>query len=80
MIDRNRAIKAFGVEPALFAKRFGIKEFSVECRCGRTSTTSIPFASGALRGLMAPECPCGAAAPYAVVRADGGDMLRAGKR
>lgn len=65
-------------DPDRWAKRYGIAPFTQPCaRCGAPSATSIPFAAGDNRGLIAPVCACKhPTPPYALVRADGGDILR----
>lgn len=71
-------IAAQGVDPVRWARRWGIEPFTFPCsQCERDLTTSIPFAVGALRGLVAPRCACGNyLTPYAVVRDPrAGDLL-----
>jgi hypothetical protein len=76
MMDRSRFLVATGVDPIRWASRFDIEPASAPCGdCGRTLTTSLPFAVGKLRGLVAPTCTCGnVLTPYCVVAAEG-DLL-----
>lgn len=67
-----RFLIVLGADPARWAKRYDIEPYSGTCRCGRPVTTTIPFARGVLRGLIAPWCPCGSVSrPYCVVSASG---------
>lgn len=72
-----------GVSQEAWTKRFGVVPFEHPCQgCGATRRTSIPFARGTIRGLVAPACPCGEAfAPYAIVRDPRvGDLLSGSMR
>jgi len=65
------------VSSEAWAERWGLRPFSASCYvCGTLLTTSIPFAAGHLRGLVAPACPkCGdTLTPFCVVGADS-DLL-----
>jgi hypothetical protein len=64
----------YGADPELWARRFDIEPFAAPCYvCGTELKTTLPFASGPLRGLAAPRGACGHdTGPYCVVRADGG--------
>lgn len=75
--SRATFLRVLGADPVRWAKRYGIASFTHPCAgCGTPSTTSIPFAAGDHRGLIAPACACGhPTQPYALVRADGGDIL-----
>lgn len=78
MFDRDKFLLLHGACPCKWAKRWGIEPFTTECyRCGAPATSSIPFAAGSLRGLIAPVCTCGhPTPPYCVVRAYGhGDLF-----
>jgi hypothetical protein len=80
-VNRSRFLRVLGMDPKRWCDRFGIAPFSQPCdSCGRTMTTSIPFACGTLRGLLAPACVCGNQyPPYCIVRAPGhGDLLTGG--
>ncbi len=69
-MSRRRAwLFVHGLDPAKWARRFGIEPFAYPCSlCGALLTTSLPFLVGALRGLVAPPCACGnELTPYAVV-------------
>jgi len=74
---RSTFLLVLGADPERWAKRYGIAPFTAGCAgCEAPSTTSIPFAAGAHRGLIAPVCTCKhPTPPYALVRADGGDIL-----
>lgn len=52
-----------------WSRRHGIERFSYPCSdCGMVLTTTIPFASGEMRGLVAPKCVCGnEGTPYCIV-------------
>lgn len=56
-------------DPALWARRHGLEPFSHPCRdCGIVLTTTVPFAAGEMRGLVAPRCACGnEGTPYCIV-------------
>jgi hypothetical protein len=72
---------AHGADPKRWARKHDIEPFSCPCDgCGRTVTTSVPFACGQFRGLIAPTCPCGHEfRPYCVVRAaQHGDLFTGG--
>lgn len=72
MLNRVRFVRAIqGVDPARWAARWGLIPFDVRCRCGHPQRTSIPFAVGDVRGLVAPPCACGALPPYCAVARDG---------
>lgn len=76
---RATFLLVLGADPERWAKRYGIEPFTHPCIvCGESCTTSIPFAARGFRGLIAPRCACGhRTTPYALVRADGGDLIRA---
>lgn len=72
MLDRSKLLACHGVNPERWADRWGIEPFTAACQdCGATTITSVPFACGELRGLMAPPCEaCGnEVTPYCVVGA-----------
>lgn len=73
MLPRERFLRLPGQSAENWAWQYGVEPFSVDCiGCGVELTTSIPFACGAYRGLVAPECECGDEfPPYAVVARDG---------
>lgn len=70
-MDRERFLLVFGVDGQRWAKRYGIEPASAACyHCGEELTTTLPFALGCLRGLVAPKCACGNVnTPYCVVTA-----------
>lgn len=77
-MKRKNFLRVLGQDPQAWALRYGLEPFSHPCdSCGATMTTSIPFACGSLRGLLAPACACGNRyPPYCLVRAPGrGDLL-----
>lgn len=59
-----------GVTAEAWCERWGCEVFTAPCsECGAPCTTTIPFAQGALRGLMSPPCACGnTKTPYGMVR------------
>lgn len=67
----NRAgfLRVLNQDPKRWSSRHGVEAFTIECRfCGVDMVTSIPFAYGKLRGLIAPVCECGNDdTPYAIV-------------
>jgi hypothetical protein len=69
-LNRERFLIVLGADAERWAKRYDIEPFSHPCsECGRMLTTSIPFAEGTLRGLVAPRCACGNdLTPYGAVR------------
>lgn len=72
MMDRKRFLLVLGIDVDRWIRRYELEPFAVQCECGRTRETSIPFATRTHRGMIAPPCPCGALAPYCVVSLDGG--------
>lgn len=60
-----------GTTPEEWAARWQLEPFTTACRrCKAPLTTSLPFAIGELRGLVAPQCSCGNPnPPYCVVGA-----------
>ena len=70
MLSRSRFLVIHGADPQRWARRWDLEQYTRPCsRCGAMLTTSIPFASGTLRGLKAPPCECGnERTPYCVVR------------
>lgn len=69
LVDRVRVLIPVGTTAEAWAARHDLEQYTRPCsRCGAMLTTSIPFASGQLRGLMAPVCACGnERTPYCVV-------------
>lgn len=69
-MNRERFLVALGVDPKRWAERYDIEPFTHPCsKCGALLTTTLPFAMGTLRGLLAPVCACGNKnTPYGVVR------------
>jgi len=69
-MHRERFLFVHGVGAAQWAARYEIEPSTHPCYdCGEPLTTSIPFAIGQLRGLVAPACACGnKSTPYCVVR------------
>lgn len=69
-MNREKFLIVHGVDPARWAQRYEIQPVTRPCRvCGNPLATSVPFAHGTLRGLLAPTCACGnARTPYCVVR------------
>lgn len=59
-----------GISAEAWARRYDIEPCSAPCQdCGVMRTTTVPFACGQLRGLMAPKCECGQeGVPYCLVR------------
>lgn len=78
-LSDRRWLTVLGACPVAWARRFGITPFAHACsRCGVSRETSVPFACGIFRGLVAPTCSCGCErGPYAVVRADGREIAPA---
>ncbi len=71
LIDKKRVIFFHGVDHVRFAERFGIEPCTAPCTdCCAPRTTTVPFACGEFRGLMAPPCiVCGhEGTPYCLVR------------
>lgn len=81
MLNRSRFLTIYGVTAEAWAERHDLESFTHPCpECGADCTTTIPFASGQLRGLMSPPCACGnERTPYCVVRdAKYGDLFSGG--
>lgn len=80
IVDRSRILIPHGVTAEQWSERYNLEPFTHPCSgCGVERTTTIPFAYGRLRGLIAPECECGANPPYCVVRdPKHGDLLDPG--
>jgi len=79
LAPRERFLIAHGVTAESWAARYDIEPFAHPCHdCGKPLTTSIPFAVGELRGLLAPACACGNTnTPYCLVRDPRfGDLLQ----
>ncbi len=72
MGHRDRFLRVMGIAPHTWASRYGLEIFSAPCpKCGRLLSTTVPFACGTLRGLMAPPCKCGCGdVPYEIAEAD----------
>lgn len=72
IVNRERMLILHGVDPDEWARRWDIEPFSTRCHwCGIEQTTTIPFACGSLRGLVAPRCECADTdiqPPYCAVR------------
>lgn len=75
--DRRRFLLVHGADPKLWAERYSLTPFTYPCgACGEPLTTTLPFANGPMRGLVAPRCLCGnEKPPYCIVRVDGVDLL-----
>ena len=70
-LDRTKFLLILGADPDKWADRYGLLPFSTPCiDCGQELRTTIPFAQGSLRGLIAPKCSCGSEPPYCIVSAD----------
>lgn len=71
--DRSRFLLVFGADPKRWAVRYDLTPFITPCAdCDRPLTTTVPFACGPMRGLIAPRCPCGNdKPPYCILRVDG---------
>lgn len=69
-MTRDHFLLVHGQDPDAWARRYDIEPFTHPCwRCGASLTTALPFASGSLRGLVAPACACGnTLTPYCIVR------------
>lgn len=77
-MTRDHFLLVHGQDPDEWARRYGIEPFTHPCsRCDAPLTTTVPFACGSLRGLLAPACSCGnTQTPYCVVRdPKHGDLL-----
>lgn len=77
-MNRKRFLLVYGVSAEAWAQRHDLEQYTRPCsHCGAMLTTSIPFASGTLRGFTAPTCTCGNEnTPYVVVRdAHHGDLF-----
>lgn len=82
MITRNQFLLVLGEDASAWAARFGIEPYEHPCDvCGAPMRTTIPCASGELRGLIAPVCECGNVdVPYCVVRdPKRGDLFTGGE-
>lgn len=59
MWNRSKFLIVYGADPVKWAKRYDIEPFSHPCyHCGIIQTTTIPFACGRLRGLLATAHEC----------------------
>ena len=80
MHDRSRFMLVLGADPVKWAKRYDILPFTHPCsRCGAQTTTSIAFASGNCRGLIAPQCECGHPSPPYCIVGDWGQLFPSAK-
>lgn len=61
LINRAKILRVLGQDPDRWAARYElIPVVDQPCfKCGQLQTTSIPFAVGRCRGLIAPVCECG---------------------
>jgi hypothetical protein len=60
MFDSSKFLLILGADPEKWAARYAIEPVGYPCgRCGTVLTTTIPFACGQFRGLIAPQCACG---------------------
>lgn len=60
LYDRDHFVFPLSADPAAWARKYDIEPFTAPCYgCGAPLTTSIPFAQGQRRGLLAPTCTCG---------------------
>lgn len=65
------------VDAKTWAARHGIMPFETTCHaCGAVKRTTIPIASGRLRGLAAEACACGDDAKTYCVVSVTGDILQ----
>lgn len=56
---RSRWLLVHGADPLKWARRYEIEPFSHPCYyCGVVQSTTIPFAAGGLRGMVAPSHEC----------------------
>jgi hypothetical protein len=57
-----------GVNVPRFMRRWGLEAFTSPCPdCSAPMTTTVPYAQGAMRGLVAPRCACGSEnIPYCI--------------
>lgn len=69
MFNRKKFLIIHGQDPVAWSKKYDLEPFTHPCyRCKATCSTTLPFASGNLRGLIAPACACGHPnPPYCVV-------------
>jgi|SRR5688572_8121582 len=78
MHDRSKWLIIHGADPEKWAKRYDIEPLSHPCyHCGVVQTTSIPFAAGTLRGLVALAHECHGVVrnpPYCIVGTMGGGL------
>jgi hypothetical protein len=77
-LNRSRFLIIHGITTKSWCARHDLEPYTRPCsRCGAGLTTTIPFAVGQMRGLMAPVCSCGNEnTPYCVVRdARFGDLM-----
>lgn len=79
--DRDSFLRIHGQDASAWAQRYGLEPLRHPClRCGVILETTIPFAAGEIRGLIAPYCECGnTLVPYCAVRdPKWGDLLDGG--
>lgn len=82
MFNRSKFFVVHGISTERWCERHDLEPYTRPCGdCGAMLTTSIPFASGQLRGLLAPACSCGnVRTPYCVVRdSKYGDLFSGGR-
>ncbi len=77
-MNRERFLIVHGTDGTRWAERYSIEPLSAPCiYCGASLKTTLPFACGSLRGLVAERCDCGNEnTPYCLVRGAGaGDLF-----
>lgn len=80
-MNRRRFLRIHGVSLKAWSQRHDLEPYTRPCsECGAPLTTTVPFATGQMRGLLAPDCSCGNKnTPYCVVRdARYGDLFSGG--
>jgi hypothetical protein len=73
IVDRAKVLIVHGVTAEEWCERYDLEPHTRPCqRCGESRATSLPFAQGNLRGLIAPTCAACQhfGTPYCVVHKD----------
>jgi hypothetical protein len=59
-MNRNNFLIVYGVSLDQWKEKYGIVQLNSICsKCGKETSTTIPFVYGTWRGLLSSDCICG---------------------